>query len=333
MTAGAPWSVKGIDPKAREIAKDLARRSGMTLGEWLNQVILDDEAPLEDAPRYPTFGRHAIPTPRRYEAYARPVDDAFRVSDALERLSARIEAAEQRAGEAIGGIDEAVAHLLGRLDLMERDQSTGATRLDGVLDGLRTEQARESDRLRKIEQDRTEARTGEILKALEGALIKVASQVLDGQTRDAEIFDGLRQELDGVHERLEGALTEDDSRAMIEEVVGRLTSRLEQTEQRTTESLRSLESAFGALDARIKTTEARLEDRGDDARFDGLAASVAEQGANLAVQMDAMRAEMAEAIRASADHDRFERVGSESGAVAQPTDRDHETMAAPSRPL
>ena len=43
MSAGAPWSVKGIDPKAREVAKDLARRSGMTLGEWLNRVILDDE--------------------------------------------------------------------------------------------------------------------------------------------------------------------------------------------------------------------------------------------------------------------------------------------------
>ena len=34
MSAGAPWSVKGIDPKAREIAKDLARRQGMTLGDW-----------------------------------------------------------------------------------------------------------------------------------------------------------------------------------------------------------------------------------------------------------------------------------------------------------
>ena len=41
--AAAPWSVKGIDPKAREVAKDLARRSGMTLGEWLNTMIMDDE--------------------------------------------------------------------------------------------------------------------------------------------------------------------------------------------------------------------------------------------------------------------------------------------------
>ena len=52
-TAGA-WSVKGIDPKAREIARDLARRSGLTLGEWLNQMITDtgDEPPPALAPAY-----------------------------------------------------------------------------------------------------------------------------------------------------------------------------------------------------------------------------------------------------------------------------------------
>jgi localization factor PodJL len=50
--------VKGIDPKAREMAKDLARRSGMTLGEWLNQMIIDGgdgdiapPPPFEEAPR------------------------------------------------------------------------------------------------------------------------------------------------------------------------------------------------------------------------------------------------------------------------------------------
>ncbi|WAC49907.1 hypothetical protein OVA03_08425 [Asticcacaulis sp. SL142] len=48
MSAGTPWSVKGIDSKAREVAKDLARRSGMTLGEWLNQVILEGDEPEAD---------------------------------------------------------------------------------------------------------------------------------------------------------------------------------------------------------------------------------------------------------------------------------------------
>ena len=41
MSANAPWSVKGIDPQAREIAKDLARRSGQTLGEWINSMIIE----------------------------------------------------------------------------------------------------------------------------------------------------------------------------------------------------------------------------------------------------------------------------------------------------
>ena len=52
--AAAPWSVKGIDPKAREIAKDLARRSGMTLGEWLNSMIMEDG---EDEEGYATLPR------------------------------------------------------------------------------------------------------------------------------------------------------------------------------------------------------------------------------------------------------------------------------------
>ncbi len=47
MSSGAPWSVKGIDPKAREVAKDLARREGLTLGEWLNRMILEEEGPEE----------------------------------------------------------------------------------------------------------------------------------------------------------------------------------------------------------------------------------------------------------------------------------------------
>ena len=40
MKFGVPWSVKGVRPEARETAREAARRSGMSLGEWLNSVIL-----------------------------------------------------------------------------------------------------------------------------------------------------------------------------------------------------------------------------------------------------------------------------------------------------
>jgi localization factor PodJL len=50
MKPGIPWSVKGIEGKAREVAKDAARAQGMTLGEWLNHKILEgasEEADLK----------------------------------------------------------------------------------------------------------------------------------------------------------------------------------------------------------------------------------------------------------------------------------------------
>ncbi len=43
MKPGVPWSVKGIESEAREAAKDAARRAGLTLGQWLNQKILDQD--------------------------------------------------------------------------------------------------------------------------------------------------------------------------------------------------------------------------------------------------------------------------------------------------
>jgi localization factor PodJL len=39
MKSGGPWNLRGLRPEARETARDSARRSGMSVGEWLNTVI------------------------------------------------------------------------------------------------------------------------------------------------------------------------------------------------------------------------------------------------------------------------------------------------------
>lgn len=44
MDKNQPWSVKGIEPETRNAAKMAARRAGLTVGAWLNQVILDAAA-------------------------------------------------------------------------------------------------------------------------------------------------------------------------------------------------------------------------------------------------------------------------------------------------
>ena len=39
-----PWHVEGVRPDAREVARDAARRSGLSVGEWLNSLIIDAAA-------------------------------------------------------------------------------------------------------------------------------------------------------------------------------------------------------------------------------------------------------------------------------------------------
>ncbi len=51
MKSGGPWNLRGLRPETREAARDAARRSGMSVGEWLNDVIRpeQDDARLHDA--------------------------------------------------------------------------------------------------------------------------------------------------------------------------------------------------------------------------------------------------------------------------------------------
>src|SRR5262249_38995631 len=43
-----PWHVKGVHPDARDVAREAARRSGVSVGTWLNAIIIkaaDQEVP------------------------------------------------------------------------------------------------------------------------------------------------------------------------------------------------------------------------------------------------------------------------------------------------
>ena len=50
MTSGVPWQVEGVRPQARETAQEAARRSGMSVGEWLDSVISDSAQGEADEP-------------------------------------------------------------------------------------------------------------------------------------------------------------------------------------------------------------------------------------------------------------------------------------------
>jgi localization factor PodJL len=120
MSLTSPWSVKGVQPKTREAAKDLARREGLTLGEWLNRLIGDvEEEGVIDTPREPRQAGTANPplthqgqheaslSPPSFQTSARkeqplapfpssardtyPDNENSRLTSALEQLTRRLE--------------------------------------------------------------------------------------------------------------------------------------------------------------------------------------------------------------------------------------------------
>ncbi|MFZ5670802.1 MAG: peptidoglycan-binding protein [Pseudomonadota bacterium] len=310
MTSGAPWSVKGIDPKTREIAKDLARRSGMTLGEWLNHMIVEGEGPA-GAPAYGAAQSEepvVIATPRgeagpRYEVAGHPADEVGRVAEAIERLTARIEAAEQRSTLAITGIDQSVRGALSRLETAEREQIAVAARFEGALDELKGQYGGVGERLRRIELEASGPRSAEALRAIEGMLGKVAGQVYEGEARGREALAAIEARVAAVESAAPVA-----PEAAPAEVLEAVAARIGEAEARTTEALRDLGASFVALDRRLRGVEAG----GGAAKLEALAA-------DLTRRMEAARSEMADNLRAAAEtrFDRMERKLSEMATHIQ----------------
>ncbi|MDO9223720.1 MAG: peptidoglycan-binding protein [Caulobacter sp.] len=313
MTSGAPWSVKGIDPKAREIAKDLARRSGMTLGEWLNSMIAAGEPIGEAAPSAyiePPSEPVVVGTPRvgaapRYEVAGHPADEVSRVADAVERLTARIEAAEQRSTLAITGIDQSVRGALSRLEMAEREQIAVAARFEGAVEELGAQYGGVAERLRRMELESTGPRSAEALRAIEGMLGKVAGQMYEGEARTRETLASVEARIAQVEAVAVAAPAVDP--AQLAEIV---VARVEEAETRTTDALRDLGASFVALDRRLRTVESGSGDGG--ARLEALAA-------DLTRRMEATRVEMAANLQTTSGgrFDRMERKLSEMASHIQ----------------
>jgi len=306
MTAAAPWSVKGIDPKAREVAKELARRSGMTLGEWLNRVILEDDVP-EEVTSEAHFGlrphRAASETPTSFMQTS-PTnpgpEDLGRIAFALDLLTDRIESSETRAGLAISGVEHSVRHAIARIDTAEREQLAAVTRIDSAAERLVAEQAAAAERLRRIEEV-SGPRSAEAIRALEETVSRVAGQVSEGDARN-------RETLAGLEARLAAAEAAEDPKVLIEEVVARLGGRMAEAEARTSEALEGLRESLVQLDQRMNAADRSV--RGDmDHRLQGLAE-------DLTRRVETARSEIAERLAATGAEQLEARLGKVAEEVA-----------------
>lgn len=302
----------------------------MTLGEWLNQVILQDDGPEEvtseayfaerpqrsapppaperaaapeasiperPSPERPSPERQAAerPSAGRYEAPEHPADYVERMAGLLERLSARIESAETRTGQAVSGVEASVRSALARIEAAEKMQAAVSGQVEGAMETTVAAQTSLAERLRKMEEQVSEGpKPSDALRALEGAISKIAGQVYDGEAHTKEL-------LAEVEARISKIESEDSDAGLIEAVVSRIGERLTEAEGRTATALEGLRVSLAALDGRLQSVE-----EGGHPALERKLESLAEQ---LTGSLEQARGEIAEKLQAGADarFDRFER--------------------------
>ncbi|MFN3312109.1 MAG: hypothetical protein ACK46Q_01405, partial [Hyphomonas sp.] len=284
MSQTGPWSVKGIDQRARDAAREAAMAEGITLGEYLNRLLMATEDteynevrnPYYEGPSYSGSGyrgapRQPRPDPRpdprydsRYDARPDPRHDAAQV---LERLSRRIEATEARSTLAITGIDHTVLGLVARLENTEQTAAAIAGHVEGVIEELRETHEALQAKVRRLEQDETGQDNLETLKALEAALGKLATHVYEeaelaqGETaaikgRIESGFMDITDRFEGLETRVERKLS--DAAARASEAVEQAAARAEDLTGSLTERLGAMESELAEKRAEEAETESRL---------------------------------------------------------------------------
>jgi localization factor PodJL len=241
MTAAASRNPRDLDATSREIAETLARKSGLSLADWIASLMGGEV----EAARAIQSER----APRPQEAPAHPADAPGGLLRAVKTLADRIEAIERRSSSAAAGTDETVQAAIARLVEVGREQVAVAARFEGAVSEIGAEQARMADRLRRIESEGTGPRSAEALRALEANLGKMAGHLYEGEGRTREAIEEIGAKL----RRVEVGQSAQPSR--LADTVAVLARRLEDAEARTREAMGRLAESLAAMDGRLEGVE------------------------------------------------------------------------------
>lgn len=253
MATRGPWSVKGIDSKAREAALHAARSEGLTLGDYLNRLLLEAEAEAEsggsaNAPSG-TANQGAAPEPHQPTGIM-----------ALDQLAKRIEATEARSSLAISNVDHSVNALISRLENAEKSQSAIEGRVDMASDELREAQDYLKRRIDRMEADDSSHQNLRALKSLENAIERLAGRVEETRSASEASRTGLTERLDSVDSQLSSVNESVDAKvadlhASVESTMEKAAA---QVEKAVTEAELRTEGAARHLSERLSTVEQNL---------------------------------------------------------------------------
>ncbi|MHA1523166.1 MAG: peptidoglycan-binding protein [Alphaproteobacteria bacterium] len=293
MKPGVPWSVKGIQPKARAAAKDAARGAGVTLGQWLNEIILEQNASdqiatdAKAAPKAPARSSRAsrsinapLPLPgsnldglaARLDTLAQETlgadpgndydDQEYGTQDALNGIARSVENHHQSTQTVIQAMQSDIALLarkVGDQAVLDSDQlAPGMRALEKALFNI-VDHIELSDR-----------RNGEVLKAVQMRLSDLTSRAGNsgsGGAETAAALNLLEGRLGALVERFDALDTDQGSNdySLLENQVVTLGRRVDdaQRELRENPTINLLEARLDKISARLDGNEHEMS-RGVD---------------------------------------------------------------------
>lgn len=251
--SNVPWSVKGIDPDARSVAKELARRKGMTLGEWMTAMIREkgiDETGESSGDQAGGKTVSGVTT----DQLRGVIDTLNRLNERLKSAEKHLQTTEMQSREAMGGLNQGLETVFERVKRLEKENKFAEAPQDIA------------DRLERLEGAQEKGGWVRSLVALERALTTLVEQVEtsreeteDRLTRNEDLITALQERLNEEDEALRSET------AGLLDAIDQTTSRLADTEDQVREALDLARKAAESRDETfIERTSQRLQLLGNE---------------------------------------------------------------------
>jgi localization factor PodJL len=262
MKPGIPWSVKGIGSEAREAAKSAARRSGMTLGEWLNSVILEQAEGEGPAMNQLEPQASGFPLPKK-----RASDAPIRLDDLAAQLNRLTQRDQDTAANKFHyqppppPIDkDMTAKLLARIEMNERQTLEAFSAVNERLNSL-------SQEITQSAAARMPQRPEDVpgYQALDNALRNIVGHIEISDKRTRDTLKTLQDRVADVGQKIaasdpERLLQNAPVIAQLDGRFGELAGRLERLEYSAQRDLPGIvEGQFAKLAERIETVRLNAE--------------------------------------------------------------------------
>ena len=282
MKPGIPWSIKGVEPELREVAKSAARRSGLTLGEWLNSAINEQaDAPAESAAADTGFAETRKTSKTLISTH--PIERAASKLENIAEQLARIAAREtQGAYRPAAPIEERMdfAKVLGRVESNERQTVEAFSAVNDRLATISRQITRAQPAPKLEEQpsyqtlekavrnivehlEVSDKRTRENLKSLQERMGEMSSRVSNSNSeqllKQAPAFNQLEQRLTDLAHRLDQPSAQQPLTDQLRQEIGQLASRID-TVRESSEALaaRAQTQAVQQAQTELRIIEGRI---------------------------------------------------------------------------